>query len=150
LRRRKTRTRRLELTAALAVALSLSACGGGGKTASPPPLPTFPRSLASSLASQSDAVAAALTAGESCRALTLARQLQQRTIAAINRGQVAGGLQEQLSAAVNELVARVHCVPPASPAPNPRPRPTQREHRHGKHGEKHEKHEKHKKHGEGD
>jgi hypothetical protein len=148
LRRKKTRTRRLELAAALAVALSLSACGGGGKTASPPPLPTFPRSLASSLASQSDAVAAALTSGDSCGALTLARRLQQRTIAAINRGQVADGLQEQLSAAVNELVSRVQCVPPANPAPSPRP--SQREHRHGKHGEKHEKHEKHEKDGEGD
>jgi hypothetical protein len=143
LRRRKTRTRRLELAAALAAALSLSACGGAGKTA-PPPLPTFTRSLASSLAGQSDAVASALVAGDSCRALTLARQLQQRTIAAINRGQVAAGLQEQLSAAVNELVASVHCVPPA---PAPGPRPPAEEHGHGKHGEKHGEH---KKHGEGD
>jgi hypothetical protein len=139
LRRRKTRTRRLELGAALAAALCLSACGGAEKTAPPPP-PTFSRPLASSLASQSDAVAAALAAGDSCRALTLAQRLQQRTIAAINRGRVAAGLQEQLSGAVNELVAAVHCVPPAQ-APVP-PRGDE-EHGHGKHG-------KHKQHGEGD
>jgi len=57
-------------------------------------------------------VAAALAAGDSCGALALARRLQQRTIAAINDGKVAAGLQEQLSGAVNELVTRVHCVPP--------------------------------------
>ena len=57
-------------------------------------------------------MAAALAAGDSCRALRLARRLQQRTIAAINDGKVAAGLQEQLSGAVNELVTRVRCVPP--------------------------------------
>jgi hypothetical protein len=65
-------------------------------------------------------VAAALAAGDSCRALALARRLQQRTIAAINHGKVAAGLQEQLSGAVNELVTRVRCVPPVvTTAPPP-------------------------------
>jgi hypothetical protein len=73
-------------------------------------------------------VASALAAGDTCRALTLARQLQQRTIAAINEGRVAAGLQEQLSSAVNALVARVQCVPPPEPAPQDEPR-----HDHGKH-----------------
>jgi hypothetical protein len=136
LRRRKTRTRRLELGAALAAALCLSACGGAEKTAPPPP-PTFSRSLASALAGRSDAVAAALAAGNSCRALTLAQQLQERTIAAINSGRVAAGLQEQLSGAVNELVAKVHCVPPAPTRVRP---PSEERHGHGKHGKKHKKH----------
>ena len=122
------RTRSLELGAALAGALWLSACGGA-KQAAPPPPPTFSRSLASSLAAQSDAVAAALAAGDTCRALALAQRLQQGTIAAINRGRVAAGLQEQLSGAVNELVAHVQCVPPAPPA----------EKEHGEHGKKHDK-----------
>jgi hypothetical protein len=134
LRRRKTRTRHLELGAALAAALCLSACGAA-KQAAPPP--TFSRSLASALAAQSDAVADSLAAGNSCRALTLAHALQQRTIAAINEHRVAAGLQEQLSSAVNELVARVTCMPPPAPAPAPR------EHGHGKgkhkgHGKKDE------------
>ena len=110
MRRRKTRTRRLELGAALAAALTLSACGGTQHAAPPPP--TISRSLASSLGTQSDAVAAALAAGDSCRALTLARTLQRRTIAAINQHRVDAALQEQLASAVNALVARVHCAPP--------------------------------------
>jgi hypothetical protein len=104
--------------------LCLTACGGA-KHSSPPP-PTLPHSLGTSLAAQSDGVASALAAGDSCEALTLARRLQQRTIAAINEGRVAAGLQEQLSSAVNALVARVQCVPPAQPQPQPR-------HDHGKH-----------------
>ena len=137
MRRRKTRTRRPELCAALAAALCLTACGGA-KTNAPPPPPTFARSVVSSLAAQSDGVAAALAAGDSCRALTLAQRLQQSTIAAINRGRVAAALQEQLSSAVNALVARVRCVAPPAPAPPPK------KHDHGKH-KGHEK-----KHGEGD
>jgi hypothetical protein len=124
LRRRKTRTRRVELGAAVAAALFLSACGGAKQ---PPPPPTFSRSLASSLAARSDAVANALAAGDSCRALSLAKVLQQRTIAAINQGRVSTELQEQLSSAVNALVARVKCVPPPTPAPQ------EQKHDHGKH-----------------
>jgi sugar/nucleoside kinase (ribokinase family) len=137
LRRRKTRTRPLELGAAVAVALCLSGCGGA-KRAAPHP-PTLPRSLAAALAGQSDAVADALGAGDSCRALTLARQLQRETIAAINRGRVSGSLQEDLTGAVNDLAARVTCVPPPPPAP------AQVEKGHG-----HRKHEKHGKKNEGD
>jgi hypothetical protein len=137
LRRRKTRTKRPELGAALAAALCLTACGGA-KTNAPPPPPTFVRSLASSLAAQSDGVAAALAEGDSCRALTLAQRLQQDTIAAINNGRVKPALQEQLSSAVNALVARVRCVPPAAPPPAPPPK----EHGDGKHKDKghHRKH----------
>jgi hypothetical protein len=130
LQRRKTRTRRLELGAAVAAALCLSACGGAKQSAPPPP--AFSHSLGTTLAAQSDAVAAALASGDSCRASTLARQLQQRTITAINKGRVAAGLQEQLSSAVNALVARVQCVPPPVPAP-----PKE----HGKHKEHHKKQE---------
>jgi hypothetical protein len=111
LRRRKTRTKPLELGAALAAALCLSACGSdGGKGAAPPP--TLPRAVASSLAARSDAVADALAAGNSCEAATMATQLQQETIAAINSGRVAGALLEPLSTGVNDLAARVKCVPP--------------------------------------
>ena len=130
MQRRKTRTRRVELGAAVAAALCLSACGGAKRSAPPPP--AFSHSLGTALAAQSDAVAAALASGDSCRASTLARQLQQRTIAAINRGRVAAGLQEQLSSAVNALVTRVQCVPPPAPA--------EKEHGHGKHKEQHKKH----------
>jgi hypothetical protein len=121
------------LSSAVAAALCLSACGGAKRSAPPPP--TFSHSLGTALAAQSDAVAVALASGDSCRASTLARQLQQRTIAAINEGRVAAGLQEQLSSAVNALVVRVQCVPPSAPAP------AEKKHGHGKHKEHHKKHE---------
>ncbi|HKC22026.1 MAG TPA: hypothetical protein VKB64_05890 [Gaiellaceae bacterium] len=120
-------TRRLQLGAVLgAAALCLSACGGVKESAPPPP--ALSHSLGSALAVQSDAVASALAANDPCRALTLARQLQQQTIAAINEGHVAAGLQEQLSSAVNALVTRVQCVPPPQVAPR---------HDHGKHKGQH-------------
>jgi hypothetical protein len=100
----------------------------------------LPHALAFELAATSDAVAASLAAGNSCRALTLARRLQARTIAAINAGRVPSGLQEDVSGSVNALVARVTCVPPPAPAP-----PAEKKHGH----EKHKGH-GHKKHGEGD
>jgi hypothetical protein len=114
LHRRKTRTRPLELGAAALAALCLGACGGEGKRASPPP-PTLPHALAATLAARSDAVAAALAAGNSCGAFTSARRLQREAIAAINGGRVAPALQEDLSSAVNDLAARVTCVPPPAP-----------------------------------
>jgi hypothetical protein len=132
LRRRKTRTRRPELGAAVAAALCLTACGGAKQSAPPP---AFSHSLGTALAAESDGVAAALAAGDSCHASTLARQLQQRTIAAINEGRVAAGLQEQLSSAVNALVARVQCVPAPASAP------AEKEHGHRKHKDHHKKHE---------
>ncbi len=119
-------TRRLQLGAALAAALCLNACGGSKHSVPPPP--TFSHSLGSSLAAQTDAVASALAAGESCSALALARQLQQRTNEAITEGRVAAGLQAQLSSAVNELVTRVQCVPSAQAEPR---------HDHGKHKGQH-------------
>jgi len=114
--------RTLATVGACAAALSLNACGGGERRAAPPP--TLPRAAAQSLATRSDDVAAALAAGDSCRAAALARRLQQETIASINRGAVAPALQEPLSGAVNDIVARVVCVPPPTPP---------KEHGHGKH-----------------
>jgi hypothetical protein len=113
LRRRKTRTRPLELGAAALAALCLSSCGGEAKRASPPP--TLPRPLATSLAAGSDAVADALAAGDSCRALRLANQLRAETIAAVNTGRVDARLKEDLTGAVNDLAERVRCVPPPQP-----------------------------------
>jgi hypothetical protein len=101
------------LGAAVAGALCLAGCGGGAEHATPPP--TLPRTLATELAARSDAVADALVAGDSCRASTLVAELQRETIAAINSGRVRGALLEPLSASVNDLAARVKCVPPPQP-----------------------------------
>jgi hypothetical protein len=120
--------------ATAALALVLSGCGGAKRTAPPQP-PALPHALASDLAATSDAVASALAAGDSCQALSLAQRLQGQTITAINTHRVPAGLQEQLSGAVNALVAGVTCVPP------PPPTTTDEDHRgkdkgHGKHGKR--------------
>jgi hypothetical protein len=115
LQRRKTRTRRPELGAAFAVALCLAGCGSGSEPRVAPQ-PKLPAPVASALASRSDEVAQALAGGDQCRALTLAQQLQQETIAAINSGRVPGAFLEQLGSTVGDLVSRIQCVPVSTPA----------------------------------
>jgi hypothetical protein len=133
LQRRKTRTRRPELGAALAAALCLAGCGSGSHQRAAPQ-PKLPRLVAAPLAARSDQVAQALAAGDSCGASSLARQLQQDTIAAINSGRVPAPFQEQLGSTVGDLVARIECAPA--------PKRHDRGKHEGKHKEKHK--EKHK------
>jgi hypothetical protein len=127
LQRRKTRTRRPELGAALAAALCLAGCGGGSEHRAAPE-PRFPRPVATALASRGDEVARALADGDSCRALSLAQQLQRETIAAINAGRIPGAFQEQLGSTVGDLVSRIKCVP------------VEQKPDRGKHKGKHKKH----------
>ena len=128
---RKTRTKRLALGAALAAVLCLAGCGGGSEHRAVPQ-PSLRRPVAAALASRSDEVARALTAGDSCRARSLAQQLQRETIAAINAGRIPGAFQEQLGSSVGDLVFRIQCVP------------VEKQRDRGKHKGKH------KKNGEGD
>ena len=82
------------------------------------------------MASRSDEVAQTLAAGDSCRALSLAQQLQQEAVAAINAGRVPAAFQEQLGSTVGDLVFRIQCVPAAEPHDNGKHK--------GKHKKKHE------------
>ena len=120
--------RRHHSGAAGVLVLALAGCGGTPHSAAPPP-PRLPRAVATPLAQRSDAIAAALAAGDSCRAATLVHELQQETIDAINAGRVPPALQEPLSGSVNDLVGRIACTPP----------PPAGKHDHGKH-EGHDKH----------
>ena len=95
-------------------ALCLAGCGGGSNQRAVPQ-PKLPAAIAAHLASRSDEVAQALTGGEDCRALSLAQQLQQETIAAINAGRVPQAFQEHLGSTVGDLVSRIQCVPPPTP-----------------------------------
>ena len=126
MQRRKTRTKRPELGAALAAVLCLAGCGGGSEHRAAPQ-PKLSPPVAAALASRSDEIAQTLAAGDPCRALTLAQQLQQETIAAINAGRVPAGFQEQLGSTVGDLVSRIKCGPAAKP------------HDNGKHKGKHKK-----------
>jgi hypothetical protein len=114
LQRRKTRTKRPELGAALAAALCLAGCGSGSEHRVAPQ-PKLPAPVASALASRSDEIAHALAGGDQCRALSLAQQLQQETISAINAGRVPGAFQEQLGSIVGDLLSRIQCVPAVKP-----------------------------------
>ena len=117
MQRRTTRTRRPELGAVLAAALSLAGCGSGSEERAAPQ-PKLPPPVAAALASRSDQVAQTLAAGDFCRALTLARKLQQETVAAINAGRVPAPFQEQLGSTVGDLVSRILCVPAVKPDDN--------------------------------
>jgi hypothetical protein len=114
LQRRKTRTKRPELGAALAAAFCLAGCGSGSEHRVAPQ-PHLPPPVASALASRSDEVAQALAGGDQCRALGLAQQLQQETIAAINARRVPRPFQEQLGSTVADLLSRIECLPAVKP-----------------------------------
>ena len=121
----------LASSTALSAAL-LAGCGGGAKPAAAP-APRLPHAVGQQLAARADAVAQELGSGDTCRAAAEARTLQQQTIAAINAGRVPARLQEPLQSGVNQLVARIRCIPPAAPPPTrTRVAPVQH-HGHGKH-----------------
>jgi hypothetical protein len=100
--------------------LLLAACGGSEAT--PEPAPKLPPAVAERLATEADAVAARLEAGDPCGAAAQAAALQQRVIEAQNRpSEVPDALREDLGLAVAELVDRTQgeCAaaqPPPSPA----------------------------------
>jgi hypothetical protein len=123
--------------AAVAATVVLAGCGSGAGTHSPPPPPPrLPHALAQSWARQADAVAAALAAGNGCKARTAATQLQHEVIAEVNAHRIPQRLLEPLSSGVNDLTARITCTP-APPAPTVEQPPG---HGNGKpHGEKHGK-----------
>jgi hypothetical protein len=121
----------------VAATIAAAGCGGHGHAQrSARPRPKLPHELAVRLAATSADVARRLDSGDTCGALAAARNLQQRTIDAINGGRVPGALQEPLQSAVTDLANRIRCTPqhvsppPAAPAK--------------KHGHGHEDHGKHK------
>ena len=130
MQRRKTRTKSPELGAALAAAFCLAGCGSGSEHRVAPQ-PKLSAPVASALASRSDEVAQALAGGDQCRALSLAQQLQQETISAINADRVPGAFQERLGSTVADLLSRIQCVPTVKP-------PDRGKHK-GKGKKKHEK-----------
>jgi hypothetical protein len=98
------------LTAAIACAcLLLAACGGTTKQAS------IRRSVAMQLASQSDAVAAALRRGESCVARGRALALRSHVKAAIAAGSIPAPLAPEARRASARLVSTISCTPPPPP-----------------------------------
>jgi hypothetical protein len=130
------------MKALAAVALLLLAGCGAARPAQPR-VPKLPHALASAWRAQADGVAAALDAGDGCLAQQRAVALRTSVIDAVNARRVQPRFEETLVGAVNDLAARISCVPPPAPAPPAPPAP------HEGHGHGHDDH-KHGKHGEGD
>ena len=97
---------------ALLLLLTLTACGGEARRAEP----RLPAPVAADLATYADDTAAFAAAGDPCAAREQAVALQHATIAAINAHRVPAELQEPLQGAVNDLLHRLTCPPPAAGA----------------------------------
>ncbi len=101
----------MRLRAGTLAALSLvavAACGGSAQPqAEERPLP---RALASDLADKSEAIAAALDAGDQCGAAHLADELQDAVEAAVADGRIPAEFQGELEEAALDLQNGVNCV----------------------------------------
>jgi hypothetical protein len=96
---------------ALGAALAGSACGGSDQRSAEEP--SLPRALASDLADTSEAIAAALDAGDVCGAAGLADELKNAVDAAVASGQVPPEFESELEGTALELQNGVNC--PAEP-----------------------------------
>jgi hypothetical protein len=103
--------------AALLVTVALAACGGGDgasdETATAA-APTLPRALAEALALASDEVADLIEAGDGCAASERAAELRERTLAAVESGDVPAELEDHLVTAVEALATGIVCEPAAT------------------------------------
>lgn len=99
----------------LGFVLALAACGGETRRAEP----RLPAPVAANLATHAEHAAAFAAAGDPCAAREEALALQRATIAAINAHRVPAALQEPLQGAVNDLLHRLTCAPPAAAPEEP-------------------------------
>jgi hypothetical protein len=119
--------------------LVLAACGSASRVQTVP-APRLPRSVSSSLAARSDALASALLRRDSCAAKTQVHELEHATRLAIRDGHVPAVYRQKLLTAVTRLAARMpRCVPPPPAPPPPPPPPPEKKppkhHHDGKHGD---------------
>lgn len=100
--------------AALVVAVALAACGGDDSASdetSTAAAASLPQSVAEELALASDDVAELLEAGDGCAASDRAAELRERTLAAVENGDVPAALEQPLLTAVERLAAQIVCEP---------------------------------------
>ena len=93
--------------ASLAVALALTGCGGSATTQNDA---AIPRSVADRLAAQSESIAAAWEAGDTCGAAQQADELKHTADDAIASGDVPAAYQDDLEAAVVNLQNTANCT----------------------------------------
>lgn len=103
--------------AVLLVTVALAACGGGDSASdetATAAAPTLPRALAEELALASDEVADLIEAGDGCAASEAAADLRERTLAAVESGEVPAELEDPLVTAVEALATEIACEPAAT------------------------------------
>ena len=98
---------RLACLASLALVLALAGCGGATpRTESS----AIPRSAANKLAAQSESIAAAWEAGDTCGAAQQADDLRHAVEDAVAAGEIPAGYQDELEAAVENLQNTANCT----------------------------------------
>jgi hypothetical protein len=124
---------RLVALASLALVLALAGCGGS--TPRQTESAAIPRSVADRLAAQSESIAAAWEAGDTCGAAQQADDLRHAADDAIASGDVPAAYQDDLEAAIVNLQNTANCTAEQEPEPKPeQPKPPKPK-EHGKHGE---------------
>jgi hypothetical protein len=106
-----------------AAALVASGCGSDGSDATDE-TQQIPAEVADDLAAQSDAIAETLVQGDDCAARDQAIALRDDVNQRIEEGDVPAELQPEMRRRAKDLVASIHCDPPAPPPPPPPPPPT--------------------------
>jgi hypothetical protein len=132
------------LLAALLLVVVAAGCGGADRPQRAV-VPRVPSALAQNWEGQASDIAAAASAGNSCRAQQLANVLRADVVASKDR--VPSRLQPPLLTSVNALAERIKCVPvvqtspteptlPTKPTPPKEPKPKEpHEHHHDHHGQ---------------
>ena len=92
----------------LAVVLALAGCGGA--TPTQPESASIPRSVADRLAAQSESIAAAWEAGDTCGAAKQADDLKHAADDAVRAGDIPAAYQDELESAVVNLQNTANCT----------------------------------------
>jgi hypothetical protein len=94
--------------ASLAVVLALAGCGGATPTQTESA--AIPHSVADRLAAQSESIAAAWEAGDTCGAAQQADDLKHAADEAIAAGDIPAAYQDELESAVENLQNTANCT----------------------------------------
>ena len=120
------------LSGAALLAIVAAGCGGAAQPQRSA-VRGVPPALAQNWEGQASDIAAAASAGNSCRARQLANALRADVVAAKDR--VPSRLQPPLLASVNSLADRIKCVPVVqTPAKKPKPKEPHEHDHHDHHG----------------
>ena len=126
--------RRLLTVPLAAAVLAVAGCGSENRV-EVRPAPPISAAVADSLATRSDALAAALRRGDACGAKVQVHGLERQTRLAIAARRIPVAYRARLTEAVRQLAGRMpQCFPPPPPA-IVKPADKKGKEHHGKHGD---------------